>query len=538
VDGRIVGSDVLECNVDLNLPKRLFSQIATLGLVQANDLDSNSPDSPMVSSPNETLRKMFAITSLSTKDPSGLGPDLSAPTRQRNANDSCAGSNSQTPAQTGGSGNQTAPINVIDVTATAEDTETQIKNLEESIQTNCTGSCLDIINAITTTADNFAVIGADTKKYQGVINTEQVVTINKNFEGDSQNTRALYSRGYRNGRIPRNKLESINQGNHRLYKDAAQSFVRMASDAQKVGLTISVTDSYRPLEVQIGLIPRKGAYSKDAPFGTPSDTARYPKGLGATPGTSNHGWGLAVDLNRGVSNWNQVSVWLQNNASAYGFRTISGEPWHWEYSRPIPPATIELVQSEPAPPPPVAPKVTPTAEANTNPDCSQCVRQKTLLNQLRLQERNNSNYDKGKDRIVKEFPNLEQAFRYVEPYADLMVANIARHADGSKSNAFGAAPGALSIDAEIVIPGVNGLRVGVLFWIVRIPTYFKVFGAFQILGLEDTINADGWKTKINSKFNYLGEKWKQSMLTLLSNRTSQSERPAAAATAATAPSTN
>jgi LAS superfamily LD-carboxypeptidase LdcB len=515
VDGRIVGSDVLECNVDLNLPKRLFSQIATLGLVQANDIDANNSESPILSDPNETLRKIFAITSLSTKDPSGLGPDLSAPTRQRNANDSCGGNNSQTPAQTGGSGNQTAPANFIDVTATTEDTDKQIKSLEQQIQTNCTGSCLDVINAITTTTDNLAVISNTEIKYQGVNNIEQVVTIDKESRGNSQNTRALFSRGYRNGRIPRNKLQQINQGNHRLYKDAAQSFIQMASDAQKVGISLNVSDSYRPIEQQIALIPRKGAYSKAAPFGTPPDTARFPNGLGATPGTSNHGWGLAVDLNRG-SDFNQTLVWLQTNASTYGFNTISGEPWHWEYTRPIPESTIDSILSDPLPPPPVTPNVTPTAQSNTNPECSECVRQKILLNQLRLQQQNNSNYDRGKERLVKEFPNLEQVFRYVEAYGDLMVANIARSSDGSTSNAFGAAPGALSIDAELVLPGVNGLRVGELFWIDRIPTYYKVFGAFQILGLEDIINADGWKTRINSKFNYLGDKWKQAMVKLLS----------------------
>jgi hypothetical protein len=250
-------------------------------------------------------------------------------------------------------------------------------------------------------------------------------------------------------------------------------------------------------------------------LGTPPDTARFPSGLGATPGRSNHGWGLAVDLNRSGAGWNRTLSWLQSNAGTYGFATIPGEPWHWEYVRDIPEASIPKIEPDPIPAPQVTPNVSPTPIPNTNPECSECVRKKIKLNQLRLQEQNNSNYDRGKERVVKNFPNLEQIFRYVEPYGDLMVANIARSSDGSKSNAFGAAPGALSIDAELVLPGVNGLRVGELFWIDRIPTYYKVFGAFQILGIEDTINADGWKTRINSKFNYLGEKWKQSMILLL-----------------------
>jgi hypothetical protein len=216
-------------------------------------------------------------------------------------------------------------------------------------------------------------------------------------------------------------------------------------------------------------------------------------------------------LSAGGPVWN----WLVRNAPTYGFNnTVSEEPWHWEYTRQLL-LPIEKITSDDLPPPPVTPNVTPTVETNTDPECARCVRQKTILNQLRLQQQNNSFYDDGAKRLDR-FVGLNDIFRYVEPYGDLMVANITRSSDGSRSNAFGAAPGALSIDAELVIPGVNGLRVGELFWVDRIPTYYKVFGAFQILGIEHTINNDGWKTKINAKFNYLGEAWKNAMAKLLS----------------------
>ena len=51
--------------------------------------------------------------------------------------------------------------------------------------------------------------------------------------------------------------------------------------------------------------------------------------LAAKPGTSNHGVGLALDLN---SSGSGVYSWLKNNAHAHGFiRTVSSETWHWEY---------------------------------------------------------------------------------------------------------------------------------------------------------------------------------------------------------------
>ena len=90
-----------------------------------------------------------------------------------------------------------------------------------------------------------------------------------------------------------------------------------------------------------------------------------------------------------------------------------------------------------------------------------------------------------------------------------MTANIARDADGDSSNAFGASPGALSISADLTMPGINGFRVGELFWIDRVPAFYRAFGAFQVLSIEESIGLDGWKTTINSRFNYLGNKWKQ-----------------------------
>jgi len=65
--------------------------------------------------------------------------------------------------------------------------------------------------------------------------------------------------------------------------------------------------------------------------------------LAAVPGTSNHGRGLALDLNTncgGQSGGSPPSVctrggvykWLRANAHTYGFiRTVEVEPWHWEY---------------------------------------------------------------------------------------------------------------------------------------------------------------------------------------------------------------
>ena len=64
----------------------------------------------------------------------------------------------------------------------------------------------------------------------------------------------------------------------------------------------------------------------------------YQNGTGnvaAVPGTSNHGWGVAVDFGSPIDNASSdMHAWLRSNAAGYGWFWAGndfGEPWHWEY---------------------------------------------------------------------------------------------------------------------------------------------------------------------------------------------------------------
>lgn len=119
---------------------------------------------------------------------------------------------------------------------------------------------------------------------------------------------------YGNGKIPESALQSIGVGDFRLSSDAAESFRQMHADAQAAGITIGVNDAYRTYEEQVDLAARKGLYSQG--------------GLAATPGKSNHGWGLAIDLELDGS----AQAWMRENAHKYGFvEDVPREPWHWTY---------------------------------------------------------------------------------------------------------------------------------------------------------------------------------------------------------------
>lgn len=118
-----------------------------------------------------------------------------------------------------------------------------------------------------------------------------------------------------NGRIPPNMLTPIGQGNHKLYGPAATSWKELIASATRAGIDLRVTDSYRTYDQQVQLADTKGLSSQG--------------GWAATPGTSNHGWGMAVDAD--VTD-PKVNAWLRANAGKAGWvLATEREPWHYEY---------------------------------------------------------------------------------------------------------------------------------------------------------------------------------------------------------------
>ena len=129
--------------------------------------------------------------------------------------------------------------------------------------------------------------------------------------------------GYANGRLPTSAMCPLwGTRGHRLRADAAEGFNAMSQAyAEHFGSPICITDSYRSYESQVILKQIKGF-------------------LAARPGTSQHGWGLAVDLCGGINSYSTAQhSWMRNNAPDYGFDLPSWarqggskpEPWHWEY---------------------------------------------------------------------------------------------------------------------------------------------------------------------------------------------------------------
>ncbi len=128
--------------------------------------------------------------------------------------------------------------------------------------------------------------------------------------------------GWDNGEIPTEALCRLGVHRHALRCDAAAGYAAMGEAYEaEFGTGLCITDSYRSLAGQVEAFTRKPA-------------------LAAVPGTSNHGWALAVDLCGGVHRGGSEQWrWMTANAGRFGFvqpdwAAPGGEkpePWHWEF---------------------------------------------------------------------------------------------------------------------------------------------------------------------------------------------------------------
>ena len=131
--------------------------------------------------------------------------------------------------------------------------------------------------------------------------------------------------GYQNGRIPGSALCPVPSApTLQLECGAATAFDQLNTAFKAaIGQNIGITDGYRSYDEQVACRLEKGS-------------------LCANPGTSNHGWGKAIDIGAccGVNSGTGPAFdWLTANASRYGWNHPAWaqaggskpEPWHWEY---------------------------------------------------------------------------------------------------------------------------------------------------------------------------------------------------------------
>jgi hypothetical protein len=126
------------------------------------------------------------------------------------------------------------------------------------------------------------------------------------------------------------------------YRTWQQQYNLFVSRYKKVGYaTYAVTPSNRRKIWQADPLHRNSLGTLINPTKSYWVLIQYPNGkypaMAASPGTSNHGWGLAVDLAIGtpstaVSLSASDRTWLEANVARFGFSYESAsEPWHIRY---------------------------------------------------------------------------------------------------------------------------------------------------------------------------------------------------------------
>lgn len=122
--------------------------------------------------------------------------------------------------------------------------------------------------------------------------------------------------GHANGLIPEESLVEIG-GGQMLEATAARAWQIMVAAAAREGVDLGLIDTYRSYDDQVRVRRERGHLVATA-----------------TPGTSNHGWGRAVDVSKGPGR-----RWIQQNGARFGWiwpewaqrPGKSYEDWHFEY---------------------------------------------------------------------------------------------------------------------------------------------------------------------------------------------------------------
>lgn len=151
-------------------------------------------------------------------------------------------------------------------------------------------------------------------------------------------------RGQENGKLDAGILKRCGIGNFLLADPAARACRALVAAAAARGIQVRATGTYRTYLQQEALF--RSRYTLEVLKSRPTKRwngetwYQLPKtASAAVPGTSNHGWGLAVDFAEELDGDvapESVSArfvkWMIKNASAYGFSAeLQSEPWHWRY---------------------------------------------------------------------------------------------------------------------------------------------------------------------------------------------------------------
>lgn len=196
------------------------------------------------------------------------------------------------------------------------DQRTALKGFQTA-QTDQVGRAAGVRSALLRSEDAVALT-ADKQLAEALAGQDFIVLIDQSSSCGKSTTK------YPNGRLPVSALCPLYAApGESLSRDASMAFNAMSNAYQRqTGSALCVTDGYRSYAEQVAV-----------KLARPT--------LAASPGTSQHGLGLAVDLCGGVQSFaSPAHLWMQRNAPLYGWfhpvwaepSGVMPEPWHWEFA--------------------------------------------------------------------------------------------------------------------------------------------------------------------------------------------------------------
>lgn len=182
------------------------------------------------------------------------------------------------------------------------------------------GTRRNLIFGAASALDGSAIGWTSTRNLQGRFVNETLGSLPPPANPNRFGPNAAWSKGSYIGQVTLVQIVDATLDIEHIALDTLGPYMALVEAARSDGVAIMINSAFRSYPEQ------KMLYEG------------YKKGLAgfnkaAPPGASNHQNGVAFDIPVAGGAGNPAYDWLAGNATRFGFvRTVSGEPWHWEYA--------------------------------------------------------------------------------------------------------------------------------------------------------------------------------------------------------------
>ena len=185
------------------------------------------------------------------------------------------------------------------------------------------GSLSSIVFCRATSLDGTQVFGwTSTRNLKGKFMNETIGVVRPEAGAGRYGPNAAWSNGHYLGQVDLVAIVDAKLEIERLALNTVEPYAALVAAAAKEGFEVTINSGFRSYPQQ--------KYLHDG----------YKRGLAgfntaAEAGHSKHQNGIAFDISVPGGDGNPTYEWLKSHATAFGFvRTVSKEPWHWEFDEP------------------------------------------------------------------------------------------------------------------------------------------------------------------------------------------------------------